>query len=666
MKKHILYSLLIWFSFNAFSQTTESWKELNINNHSVGFSADGALFYDHSGEKTHQVPNGTGRGTLYAGGIWIGGYDPAKTLHVSAQTYASNGQDYWAGPIASNNNNWNKIWKVEKFQINALIDDFAADHKLDNKIPQDILTWPGKGNPNWSHSISDRDLAPFVDYNQDGIYNVYDGDYPLIKGDQNLWWIINDQKEHLETQSTPLGIEIHFYAYAFDCSKDAHAQNSFFLDVDVINQSNTSYDSVYLGVWTDMDLGNPFDDYIGCDTATNTYYTYNGSVYDDEYREKLPVQSVTFLNQDMSHFMYYTNDGGVETNTGDPRAAEEFYGYLKSYWRDGTHLTYGGSGYGGATETDFMFSSNPADVSPHSWSEVYEKHIPGDRRGIGSIGPFTFNSGTQKSLQLKYTYWANEGISPDISSLSLNQTSPPFIQHNTFQAIGNCVLDSIEFIKNTSGDIDSSYWLIDDQMINSNSFNYLFKEEGQKNIQMIDENACTSDTIQKTIHLVSSYNVDLGADTSVCEGDILTLRDINNTSQSTLWSTGDTTASILVFKSGLYSLETGTGTCKGYDDIYVEYENCIPFIPNVFSPNDDNQNETFTIFGNKIQRVKIQIYDRHGALVFRSNKKDAPGEWDGTNDRGEKLPEGSYVFTLEALLENGNTITKSGNITLVR
>ena len=42
-----------------------------------------------------------------------------------------------------------------------------------------ILNWPASGNGNYS-----RSLAPFVDYNHDGIYNAIDGDYPKIDGAQ--------------------------------------------------------------------------------------------------------------------------------------------------------------------------------------------------------------------------------------------------------------------------------------------------------------------------------------------------------------------------------------------------------------------------------------------------------------------------------------------------
>jgi hypothetical protein len=68
-------------------------------------------------------------------------------------------------------------------------------------IPKFILEWPAHGN---LANKEDYYLAPFYDYNGDGNYNPYDGDYPgyelvvgendcrvsrnvSLYGDRNLW-----------------------------------------------------------------------------------------------------------------------------------------------------------------------------------------------------------------------------------------------------------------------------------------------------------------------------------------------------------------------------------------------------------------------------------------------------------------------------------------------
>ncbi len=44
-------------------------------------------------------------------------------------------------------------------------------------------------------------------------------------------------------------------------------------------------DNLYLAQWTDVELGNPGNDFIGCDTTLNLGYVYNGRSIDEEFRK---------------------------------------------------------------------------------------------------------------------------------------------------------------------------------------------------------------------------------------------------------------------------------------------------------------------------------------------------------------------------------------------
>ena len=95
------------------------------------------------------------------------------------------------------------------------IDEFKSEWDLGNVtngsyiIPDEINTWSG------NHPTLTSQLAPFVDLNQDDNYNPMDGDYPDIKGDQMLWWVYNDNTEHMSSGGRPLGIEIRVSFYGF-------------------------------------------------------------------------------------------------------------------------------------------------------------------------------------------------------------------------------------------------------------------------------------------------------------------------------------------------------------------------------------------------------------------------------------------------------------------
>jgi len=82
------------------------------------------------------------------------------------------------------------------------------------------------------------------------------------------------------------------------------------------------------------------------------------------------------------------------------------------------------------------------------------------------------------------------------------------------------------------------------------------------------------------------------------------------------------------------------------------------FIPNVFTPNGDSKNETFTIRGIEHFENEITILNRWGGTVFF--KKGYNNEWTG---RG--LNEGTYFYLLKLKTGNAWKIYK-GYITLLR
>ncbi|MCK7591573.1 gliding motility-associated C-terminal domain-containing protein [Subsaxibacter sp. CAU 1640] len=83
-------------------------------------------------------------------------------------------------------------------------------------------------------------------------------------------------------------------------------------------------------------------------------------------------------------------------------------------------------------------------------------------------------------------------------------------------------------------------------------------------------------------------------------------------------------------------------------DIMVE--NCPPYVPDGFSPNNDSKNDWFNIQGlyNIFLDHELVIFNRYGTLIFEGNN-DTP--WNGKanrglNNLGKLLPQGTYFFIL--------------------
>ncbi len=108
---------------------------------------------------------------------------------------------------------------------------------------------------------------------------------------------------------------------------------------------------------------------------------------------------------------------------------------------------------------------------------------------------------------------------------------------------------------------------------------------------------------------------------------------------------------------------TGTDEhgCSNTDSITITVKNEI-FIPNLFTPNNDGNNDSFKIYGTGIKDMFLQIYNQEGLLVFESNDKEEITQtgWDGTN-KGQLLPDASYIWIIRGTYNDGTAIKYKGN-----
>ena len=103
--------------------------------------------------------------------------------------------------------------------------------------------------------------------------------------------------------------------------------------------------------------------------------------------------------------------------------------------------------------------------------------------------------------------------------------------------------------------------------------------------------------------------------------------------------------------------------CSVEDTIVVTVIYYPLFIPNGFSPNNDNQNDILYVRGGGVASIQMQIFDKWGSLVFEI--LDTEIGWDGTFN-GKPVNTGVYVYRMDATLKNGEILMETGNITLFR
>ena len=87
-------------------------------------------------------------------------------------------------------------------------------------------------------------------------------------------------------------------------------------------------------------------------------------------------------------------------------------------------------------------------------------------------------------------------------------------------------------------------------------------------------------------------------------------------------------------------------------------------VPNVFTPNGDNANETWSINTVNINEIEVIILNRWGGQIAEIN--DLHGAWDGKTSYGDDATDGTYYYKYLAKAINGKEFTGHGFITLVR
>ncbi len=403
-------------------------------------------------DPVYEYPQGSGLNTMFNTALWVGGKDASGQLHLAGERYRQLGKDYWTGPLSKQGSNlsidtatvleWHKVWRL---QLEDIL--YHRLHYTDaNYIPIDnIAHWPAHGDPDLFQS---EYLAPFVDMDEDGYYDPYAGDYPLIRGDQCIFFIFNDLRKHGESGGDHIGLEIHGMAYQFDQEESDPMHNTVFLSYKIFNKSDTQLNDAYVGLFSDFDLGYAWDDFVGCDVARGAYYGYNGEEIDgsgsEGYGENPPAQGIVILGgphmnpngeddpdggcdesitgvgfgdgvvdnerYGMTHFVYF-NNGGTPSQA-DPQEAIEYYNYMQGIWLDGTIMEYGGNGhvssgaYGPSCRFMFPGDTDPCHwgtggeepFGPINWTENTAGNEPGDRRGLSSMGPFTLEAGSMHKL----------------------------------------------------------------------------------------------------------------------------------------------------------------------------------------------------------------------------------------------------------------------------
>ena len=239
--------------------------ELIVNNVRAYLETNGTMWFEEIAQ--YEVPYGSGKTSMFAAALWIGGKDINDQLKLAAVRFRQRGDDFWTGPLTLNGASitqqtcadYDKFYKITRAEVE---DHIANWSNSDYTMPNSIRDWPA--HPYDLSAGQSFYLAPFFDYDEDGEYNPANGDYPyydinndlcpwttanralaaagqlpktpeermgissgmvyadhVLKGDQTLYWIFNDKGgPHTESQGQPIGLEIRAQAFGFSTNDE--------------------------------------------------------------------------------------------------------------------------------------------------------------------------------------------------------------------------------------------------------------------------------------------------------------------------------------------------------------------------------------------------------------------------------------------------------------
>lgn len=409
--------ILIGITFSTIVQGQNSYVISN-NNLKTLVDYSGILFNDVNGYPGLKTDNDVS--LIFQAYPWvlgaknnqIKGFDPKNTSIKYGPVMNSN---YYN----ANSGNWMRVWHVTKSEI---MNHYYNYNQPGYIIPNAILEWPAHGNTSLGQAVN---LASFYDRDGNGVYNPTNGDFPIIRGDECVFYIVNDGYQ-TTGNSLAAGLELHVMVYTYTCSAYNVLNNAVFVNYRIFNRSNSPLENIYFGMFSDFDLGNPEDDYIGTDVKHGAVYAYNSDGFDENlngmnsFGHYPGMAAVTILggfnqvsdgldNPVSTNYSVVENQNGIsysalgkgyqdgiidnerlgakfsgtfyraDQNPNPvyyyPNSAVDIYMRLKGLWTDGTSFYYGGFGHAsspgaldnGLIPCRFLYSGNtdPANYNTY-------------------------------------------------------------------------------------------------------------------------------------------------------------------------------------------------------------------------------------------------------------------------------------------------------------
>lgn len=406
-----------------------SYTLLNIGNYSYWLANDGlSAHHPVTGDAGGIYPRGTAR-VIYQDGLTWAGFvqdpNPAKPkLRAGGQMYATGtvpGRIISPGVAQDPNDPAARIYRIRRDYQTVSDEELrfdAAEQFYNGDISQvtqgDIDGIRAQYATDWSEWPVDWG-APFYDRNGNGLYEPAQGETPgLANADQAAWFVCNDLNEGAVASlfgSPSIGLELQVTVWGYNLPNSPLRQ-AVFKRYRLLNKSGFAIDSMFIGQWSDLDIGGYTDDFAGCDTLLDLGYAYSAYPVDYDFDQfdlppsaagyillrgaVEPSSSSTFMTSCIyfPYYPYYPDYGEYEYTLW-------LYNFLRGYHGGSDIINpvpfITGAGPTAGQPTKFPLAGDP--VSGTGDVDGQGTNLPpADRRILLGSGPFTMQPGDTQEV----------------------------------------------------------------------------------------------------------------------------------------------------------------------------------------------------------------------------------------------------------------------------
>jgi hypothetical protein len=290
--KYIFFYIVLILSTPLYAQFTGSDSIPAVQSITIG---DIFLPFEHNGNIADITVNGVSGGTymgkslIFSAGIAFSG-KYGDSVFANGVNNSSRVTDYVRGVVgADSNDNRAGVYKITKQET-----AFGTSWKM-YKYAVELGALYYDGNTDGSYNP--------VDLNSNGQWDANE-DRPDFIGDVFTFTVFNDGQIPSRRRFTtipPLGIEVQQYIYGWDIPSDYY-KNLLFINYRLINRGTVAdvIDSAYFSIWSDADLGNYANDYVGSDSLREGGYVYEGEP-DNVWGAQPPALMYRFLQKPYSY-----------------------------------------------------------------------------------------------------------------------------------------------------------------------------------------------------------------------------------------------------------------------------------------------------------------------------------------------------------------------------